>query len=211
MPTSRIPVLEIARLALVTGVLSLGAMVLAPSDTSACPNREDGAACACAAGACPMMQGACGQAGGCAGAASGEPASACACPLGQGGSCACGADCPSKSGGTCPHGAVEKKPAGCGCGGAGAAAPAGDGGEAPELRAYVDPETGQLTSAPADDEDAQRVAAAAAQAAPAADAKQMAVPGAGVIAAFPTAKASRAVATLDGSGAAQAGCEHAGE
>lgn len=203
MRSSRVSPFELARAVVVSSVLFMAAItgaMLVSSAADACPNN------------CPMMQGgsgagACGGSAGCAGAAaSGEqPAPACACPVGQGGSCACGAECPSKSGGTCPHGAVEKKPAGCGCGGAGAdAAPAGA-----SQRAYLDPQTGELTTPPADE--TGEAAPAALGAPQAGEAKQVTAPDGGTMAPFPAARASHAVATVDEAGAVHAGCEHGAE
>jgi hypothetical protein len=227
MRSSRSTAFAPVGIALVCGLLMLGAGALLTTSAQACP--EGGGACPCGA-ACPSEHaGNCGDAaaGGCAGKQ--EGAAACACPQGEDGNCACGAECGSKHGGECGKAAAgtgEKKAGSCGCGGgAGAAtepaekaAPCGgaptEGGGA--QRAVIDPVTGQLAVPNKAEAAADAAAAAPAQAQASADAasataRQIAVPGAGVMAPFPNQRASHAVANVDDSGNPQMGCEHAAE
>lgn len=223
MRSSRSTLFAPVGIALFSGLLMLGAGVVLPTSALACP--EGGGACVCG-DKCPAEHaGNCAKdaVGGCAG--KDDAAAACSCPPGEGGNCACGAECGSKHGGKCDKAAAasgEKKAGACGCSGAGAAAEPGGkaspcGAAAAEgagaQRAVIDPATGQLTVPD------QAQAAAAAQAAPAqasagnaaSAAQQLAVPGAGVMAPFPTNRVSHAVAKVDDSGNAHTGCEHAAE
>jgi len=207
--------------ALFAGLLMLAAGAVLPSSALACP--EGGGACVCG-DKCPAEHaGNCAKdaAGGCAG--KDDKAAACSCPPGEEGNCACGAECGSKNGGKCDKAAAgEKKAGACGCSGAGAAgdkaAPCGAAAAegAGAQRAVIDPVTGQLTvpdaaqaAEAAGAAPANAQAAATGNAAPAA--QQIAVPGAGVMAPFPTNRVSHAVAKVDDSGNAHAGCEHAAE
>lgn len=238
MRSSRSSLFAAFGIALVSGLLTLGAGAVMPKTAQACP--ESGGACPCG-DKCPTEHaGDCAKdsAGGCAGdcAKNGAPggcdgkdakAAACACPPGEGGNCACGAECGSKHGGKCDKVAAdtgEKKAGGCGCSGPGAAAQPGAtaapcGAAAAEgagaQRAVIDPTTGQLMVPD------KAEAAAVAEAAPAqaqasagdaaATARQLAVPGAGVMAPFPSDRASHAVANVNNAGKATMGCEHPAE
>jgi hypothetical protein len=227
MSSSRSSFFALGGIALLSGVLALGATTLAPTGALACP-ESDAEACPCGeACASDHAAGCTGDhaAAGCADKA--DKGAACACPQGADGNCACGAECGSKHGGDCKAaGDADKKPGACGCGGAGAAATepgeekAGGCGAAEgaaQQRAVIDPATGQLVvpdkadaAAAADSEPVAAGMEGSAKAG-AATAKQLAVPGAGVMAPFPNARASKAVATVDDAGEPHAGCQHDAE
>ncbi|MFN2426148.1 MAG: post-PEP-CTERM-1 domain-containing protein [Candidatus Binatia bacterium] len=218
MRSFRSSFIALGRTICVSGLLALGLVTFAPESAQACPNKEG--ACACGA-ACPAEHaGNCGAAaGGCAGK---DEKGACACPAGENGNCAkCGADCGAKHGGECK--ASGGKAAGtCGCSGAAAAAtaPSGEaamGGQAggADLRAVIDPLTGELVEPGKGDGEAPSAVVPEAdlsERSAASDApRQVAVPGGGVMAPFPKERASHAVAKVNEEGHAHAGCEHGEE
>lgn len=156
------------------------------------------------------------------------PAAATACEPGAQ-ACPCGAACPDKQMGCekAPDGCAgeakpegEKTAGGCACAAAAAAAAAradqgtndgSDGVGAARQRAVVDPETGQLTVPAPGSPAAADIAAEPSQRGAVATEQIENSGGGGVMAPFPKAKASKAVATLEESAATRAGSGDAAE
>lgn len=184
MNPSRLPLLA-------AGIALTAFFAFATGNASACPGQEGGCACAKAAAAAQDSAG-----------ANHDSNKACACAPGEGGKCACGADCPSNHGGECSHGkaAASEAPKNGACGSCGAC---GGGAAAPadaNLKAAIDPATGQFVEP---EDDAAPAALATGDGEPVREVRQ---PGGGVMVAAPAELAPKAVATIDDSGKAHTGC-----
>ena len=189
-------------LSFVAAALVAAAFTLAPGQAGACPGK-DGTPCACGA-ACPSMG---------AGAQGGE------CPHAAAGGCPHAAAAGQAAGATPPAGCVcangncadGTKAGDCAAGGGACPCPAAEGkaGAGSQLRAVIDPATGQLVAPSPEDVPEEQLPENARTAQPrsAARAVEIPVPGAGVSAPVGANFRSHAVATVGADGQPNLDCE----